>query len=410
MGIQEKNITIEKLVYGGAGLGRIDGQVVLTPYVLPGERVRIDEGEKRGGVLRAGLLDVEQKSAARVDPPCPYFGRCGGCHYQHASYEYQLAQKVEILREVLRRIGKMEPPEEIAIVSGPEWGYRNRAQLHFERGRVGYLEAGSHRLCPIKSCPISSPKLNQAIAALGEMAADRRWPAFVRSIELFTNELETQVNVLESGQHVARRFFEWCEERIPGSLAPSLDYAAAGHVFRVGPRSFFQVNRHLCEQLVETAVGDSSGARALDLYAGVGLFSLALAARFDEVIAIESGRGAVEDLRFNAERAGRKVTAVETDCEKFLPEYSGATDLVLADPPRAGMGKRVLAELARLRPKTLVIVACDPATLARDLAVLAGHGFVVDSITMVDLFPQTFHFETVVRLTCQSRTDTDAHT
>jgi 23S rRNA (uracil1939-C5)-methyltransferase len=251
--------------------------------------------------------------------------------------------------------------------------------------------------------------LNDAISVLGEMAQDRRWPRFVQSIELFTNETETQVNVLESRQHVSRRFFEWCAERIPGALAPALDYAASGHVYRVGPRSFFQVNRFLTERLVETAVGGLGGEQVLDLYAGVGLFSLPLAAQFGEVIAIESGRGAIEDLRFNAERAGRKLVAVQADSEKFLSEFSGAPDLVVADPPRAGMGKRVLAELARLQPRTLVIVACDPSTLARDLAVLLNSGFRIDKMTMVDLFPQTFHLEAVVRLIYQPRMDTDAH-
>jgi len=397
MGTDRQQVLIEKLVYGGMGLARIDGEVVLTPFVLPGERATIIPDTKRGGVLRARLESLEEKSARRVPSPCPYFTRCGGCQYQHSEYSYQAEQKIEILRDVLRRIGKLTI-EDIGVVTGPEWGYRNRIQLHFDGGRMGLLEAGSHRLCPIETCPISSPKLNELIGVLNTMVRDRRWPRFVRSLELFTNENDTQVNVLESGQKVARRFFEWCGERIPGAMTPSLEYPAGNLTFRVGPRSFFQVNRHLIDDLVQIALGDEHGEHALDLYAGVGLFALPLAKRFEQVTAVESGGGAVDDLSFNAERAGAKVTAVKADTGSFLAEYQRTADLVIADPPRAGMGKQVLAELIRIKPKTLVIVACDPSTLARDLAVLAGAGFRIESTTLVDLFPQTFHLEVVVRL------------
>ena len=231
------------------------------------------------------------------------------------------------------------------------------------------------------------------------MVRDRRWPRFVRSIELFTNETETQVNVLESDQPVARRFFDWCAEQIPGATTPALEYTAGGFQFRVGPRSFFQINRHLVDQLVSLAVAGARGERAIDLYAGVGLFALTLARQFEEVIAVESGGGAVDDLRFNAERASVKVMAVKEDTEAFLAEYHEPVDLVIADPPRNGMGKRVLAELIRIKPKGLVVVACDPSTLARDLAVLLAAGFRIDEITMIDLFPQTSHLEVLVRLT-----------
>jgi 23S rRNA (uracil1939-C5)-methyltransferase len=394
---EKHHVTIEKLVYGGEGLARIDGQVVLAPFVLPGEAVEIATANKRGGVLRGSLLNIETPSPHRIAPDCPYFSKCGGCQYQHADYAYQLEQKVEVLREVLRRIGKLEAGD-IGVVSGPEWGYRNRVQLHFDNGKLGLLEAGSHRLCAIERCPIASPRLNENIAALAGMVRDRRWPRFLRSLELFTNETETQVNVLESGQPVARRFFEWCAERIPGSQAPALEYPAAGMQFRVGPRSFFQVNRHLIDELVTLVVPQAPGETALDLYAGVGLFALPLAKRFAQVTAVESGGGAVDDLRHNAERAGVQVNAVKNDTETFLASCEGPVDLVVADPPRAGMGKRVLAELNRIRPKSLVIVACDPSTLARDLAVLVASGFRIEAATLVDLFPQTYHLEVVVRL------------
>jgi 23S rRNA (uracil1939-C5)-methyltransferase len=391
-------LTIEKLIYGGEGLGRADSRVVFVPYVLPGERVLVEPASVKGGLIRASLQEVLAPAEGRVAPPCPYFGRCGGCHYQQASYELQLEAKRSILRETLRRVGKFEAPEDIAMIAGEPWGYRNRAQFHTYGSAIGYLEAQSHRLCPINHCPISSPRVNEALAAMIEMMHDARWPHFVRSIEVFTNETETQLNVLESDKPVARRFFDWCAEAIPGFVTGLLDYPAAGFAYRVGSSSFFQVNRFLIDDLVRTALGESSGSSAVDLYAGVGLFSLPLTRRYPQVTSVESGTAAVRDLRFNAERAGAHLEIVQSATEEFLKRLKVAPDFVLADPPRTGLGKTVVARLAELKPSRITIVACDPATLARDLPGLLAAGYQIKRLTMIDLFPQTFHIETVAEL------------
>ena len=391
-------LTIEKLVYGGDGLGRADGRVVFTPYVLPGERVLVEPFSAKSGLLRASLREVLDPATGRVAPQCPCFGRCGGCHYQHAGYELQLAAKRSILRETLQRLGKFEPPAEIEVIAGEPWGYRNRAQFRMEGSSIGYLEAQSHRLCPITHCPISSPRVNETLAALIGMMGDARWPRFVRSIEVFTNETETQLNVLDSEKPVAKRFFEWCAGAIPGFVAGLLDYPAAGFLCRVGSGSFFQVNRFLIDELVRTAIGGSAGDSALDLYAGVGLFSLPLTRQFSQVTAVESGGSAVGDLRFNAERAGVRLQIVQSSTEDFLKKLAAPPGFVLADPPRAGLGTAVVARLAELKPPRITIVACDPATLARDLAGLLAAGYRLDRLTMIDLFPQTFHIETVAAL------------
>jgi 23S rRNA (uracil1939-C5)-methyltransferase len=395
--LSDFEIDVEKLVYGGEGLGRLDGRAVLAPFVLPGERARLRGVAEKPGLVRAGLLEVLAAAPERVAPPCPYFMRCGGCHYQHAPYEMQLALKRGILEDQLRRIGKIAPGE-IGVVAGEPWGYRNRVQLHVAQGALGYLEAQSHKLCPIEKCPIASPAINGAIATLREMLTDPRWPRFVRSIELFTNETEIQLNVLETAHPVARRFFDWCAERIPGLVSGALDYDAAGHTWRVSYGSFFQVNRFLIDRLVETALDGAEGKTALDLYAGVGLFSLALAQRFAAVTAVESGARAAGDLRCNAERAGIAVQVEQTDAEVWMEQLETAPDFVLLDPPRSGIGKRMVERLAQLRPPRLAIVSCDPATLARDLAGLAGAGYRIDRLTLVDLFPQTYHLETVAHL------------
>jgi 23S rRNA (uracil1939-C5)-methyltransferase len=395
---QRLQVTFEKLVYGGAALARPNGQVLLAPFALPGETAEVEVRNARSDLLEAWVTEILTPSAVRTQPPCPYFGVCGGCAYQHAPYEYQLEQKRAILVEAFTRLGKLPAPE-VTVVSGPEWHYRNRTQLHIRNGRIGYLRAGSHDLCPIDRCPISSPSINAAIAALSEMVGDRRFPRFVRSIELFTNESALQLNVLDTGRPVSRHFFEWCSERIPGLVSGAIEYPAAGFTFRVGYRSFFQVNRFLVDRLVDAALGGAQGPRALDLYAGVGLFSLPLARKFDHVTAIESGLSAHRDLEFNAARAGIPLDATREDAARYLSGVTEAPDLVLADPPRAGLGKEVVAQLIRIAPARLTIVACDPATLVRDLARLAAGGFAIAGVQLLDLFPQTYHMETVVHLT-----------
>ncbi len=391
-------VTIEKMIYGGDGLARLDGQVALAPFVLPGERVVMQVVERKSGLLRGKLVEVREASADRVGPPCPHFMHCGGCHYQHAEYRAQLALKRDILAETLRRVGKIEPPAEIRVIAAEPWRYRNRVQLHVQGTQLGYLEAHSNRLSPIEQCPISSPRINDVIATLREMQRDARWPRFVQSIEVFSDETQLQLNVLDTDRPVARRFFEWCAEMLPGLVPGALDYRAAGEVYRVSGGSFFQVNRHLIDGMAELAIMDAQGEWALDLYAGVGLFSLPLGKRVAKVTAVESGSAAIRDLKFNAERAGVAMDARQSSVDAFLESLSGAPDFVLADPPRSGLGKTVVAHLARLGPPRLTIVACDPATLARDLACLVGAGYRIDGVTMIDVFPQTFHIEAIVRL------------
>ncbi len=389
---------MEKWVYGGEGLLRVDGRVVLTPFVLPGEKVRIEIGDG----VNARLVEVIEPSPDRVQPPCPLFARCGGCQYQHAPYEFQLARKAEILREQLRRMGKIDYPGEIETISGPPLGYRNRVQVHILSSgragrRLGYLARRSHKLVPLtEDCPVASPRLNQALAAMRERLHDARFPRFVRSLELFTNETDVQVNVIDTDRPLRRDFFDWCES------VNTLEYPTALGTFRVGPKSFFQVNRFLVEKLADAALSGSAGnaaldgaegGTALDLYAGVGLFAIPMARRFASVTAVESGSSAVRDLEFTAAGALR---VEHSRVEDYVAGLETAPDFVLADPPRAGLGKEVVAHLNRLAPARLTIVSCDPATLARDLAALPGYA--IDRLTLVDLFPQTYHLETVAHL------------
>lgn len=387
-------VQIGKLVYGGEGLARVDGQVLLTPFVLPGERVTVRTQQVKTGLLRGSSVQVLDASPRRVIPQCEYFGTCGGCDYQHAEYAYQLEQKKAILRETLQRLGGIEFADGIHTISGPEWEYRNRIQLHFADGNVGFHRAGSHELCAIDHCPISSPKLNEVIGKLAWAVKRPEWPKFLRSLEVFTNESDVQLNIVDTTRPVAARFFEWCETFIVGVAKNAISYEAHGHNFQISRGSFFQVNRFLVDQLVDEVLRDAHGAKAIDLYAGVGLFSLPLAQQFYEVEAIERGGPAYRDLEANTEQ---RVKTYKSSAEEFLVGIESAPDLIVADPPRAGLEKDATAELLRLKPAALKIVSCDPSTMARDVKKLL-EAYRIARLTLVDLFPQTYHFEVVVHL------------
>lgn len=390
-------VHIEKLVYGGEGLGRMDGQVVLVPFVLPGEDISTAVARVKNGLLRGSALGVIQAAPERIIPRCEYFGTCGGCHYQHATYAFQLDQKRHILRETLRRVGKVDYEGDIQLISGDPWFYRNRIQLHFAEGASGFYEAGSHKLCGIDHCYISSPKLLEVIHQLSKAVTRPEWPAFLRSIELFTNETDIQLTVTDSPCPIAARFFEWCRTFIPSLTGDPIRYTAAGHDFQISRRSFFQVNRHLLDALVEEVIGSASGNDAVDLYAGVGLFSLPLSKRFRGVAAVERGGAAFRDLEQNATQSTGNLRAVRSLAEEFLEKLESAPDLIVADPPRAGLDGAVTDNLLRIRSPKLTLVSCDPATMARDLKKLLT-AYSIERLTLIDLFPQSYHFETVVHL------------
>lgn len=374
-----ETLTIEKLVYGGEGLARLEGKVVLTSFVAAGEVVSAEIERAKNDLWRGRLVEVLEPASSRVVPGCPYFGRCGGCQYQHIDYASQFEQKQAILREVLQRVGKIEFAGEIGVVSSEPWQYRNRVQVHIQDGAVGYFAQGSRDLCAIDHCPISSPRLNEAIGKIAEM--DLR--GISSAVELFTNETDVQVNVVD---RVPRRALDML-----AGLGVTTPIQYEG--FQVSRNSFFQINRFLVDRLVETAIGDAKGDWAIDLYAGVGLFSKKLTGRFGKVTAVESGGSAFRDLEQNF---GQE--AVHANVEDYLARLEGKPDFILADPPRAGLGKQVVRDLVRIRAPRVTIVSCDPATLARDLTGLIAENYRIEKITLADLFPQTFHLETVVEL------------
>jgi 23S rRNA (uracil1939-C5)-methyltransferase len=420
------NLKIEKMVYGGDGLARLPGgKAVFVPFVLPGEEITANITKEKSSFARGTADQVLQPSDKRVKPQCPYFGACGGCHYQHTGYKTQLDLKGGILRETLLRNAKLQWNRDIIAHSAEPWHYRNRTRLKLRGGSdfaLGYHRFASHDLLPVKECPISSPLVNRVIQQLWEIGQAGDVPTGLSEIELFADHADARL-VLElihaPGAHGIREFAGVLQNRIAniqgigifeqsaaGSSAmaelkdtmgnPSLQYQVGEKTFRVSAGAFFQTNRFLVNELVKTVVGDFFGNIALDLYSGVGLFANHLAKRFTQVFAVESAPASAADLQSNVLK---NVVPIKTQVEQFLPRCLNMhPDVVVVDPPRAGLGPKVTQLLAALRVKRISYVSCDPATLARDIRLLLETGYHVEEVHLVDLFPQTFHIETVVRL------------
>jgi len=433
-------LTIEKLVYGGDGLARLPadasgkGKAAFVPFVLAGEEIAATLMEQKSGFARGRLDAVHRPSLDRVSPPCPHFGSCGGCHYQHATYAEQLRIKTEILRENLRRLAKLELAVEIQVHASPPWNYRNRTRvaLRHERGfELGYRRMGSEQILAVETCPISSPLLQKAMTALWALGRNGQVPASLQEVEFFSNaddtklllslfrrgetakpeaDLKSFVSQLQSdlaeletvalfaGRQHHRKNQEPEDEK-PQILAGSgfLTYAVSGHNYQVSAGAFFQSNRHLIPTLVEIVTKDRNGDTALDLYAGGGLFSLPLGAQFQSAVAVESSPASFRDLRRNLPPNAK---AIRSTAEAYLQNASKKLrpDQIVVDPPRAGLGAKTARALADCRAPQVTYVSCDPATLARDLAAFNATGYRIEEAHLLDLFPQTYHLETVLHL------------
>ena len=434
-------LTIEKLVYGGDGLARLPpdasgkGKAAFVPFVLAGERISATVTEQRPGFVRGRLDSVLHPSPERVSSPCPHFAVCGGCHYQHANYAEQLRIKTEILRENLRRLAKLELTTEIQVHASPPWGYRNRTRLALRQEpgfRLGYRRMNSEEVLAVEACPIVSPLLQRAVTALWELGREAQIPASLQEVEFFANaeddkllisfyqvaggsrpegmealltRLRAEIPELETialfGESLHQPKAQDTNEGKPQILAGpgSLTYNVSGHAYEVSAGAFFQSNRHLLSELVRIVTEGRSGSTALDLYGGGGLFSLPLAAQFQRVVSVESATASFRDLRRNLPPHAK---AVHSTAEAYLQEAGKKLrpEFVVVDPPRTGLGPKAARRLAECRAPRVAYVSCDPATLARDLAILTEGGYRVEAAHLVDLFPQTFHLETVLHFAC----------
>ena len=453
-------LNIEKLVYGGDGLARLPadvrgrGKAVFIPFVLAGEKIEATISEEKSRFARATAAAIVSPSPHRISPSCPHFGRCGGCNYQHTTYEHQLEIKKEILRENLLRIAKLELQGEIEVHPSPPWNYRNRSRLQVRTRpdfAAGYFKFASHELLPVEECPISSPLINAGIAALWQSGRAGKTVEGVREVEFFAstdaegNETRLLLEFLCAPEARRAAVRAWAEElcaampEIAGVVAfrepqkgvremmvsvgaSELTYHTKNAAYRVSAGSFFQTNRFMIDELVRVVTAGFSGELAHDLYAGVGLFSTALACDIRHIVSVESSQTAARDLQYNLPVNGRMVHAAT---ERYLaglgkgrgaataaagpsafgngavlPQLLHRADLVVVDPPRGGLGDQVARLLAGVKAPRLTYVSCDPATLARDLVPLQAAGYRVDEVHLVDLFPQTYHLETVLHLVC----------
>jgi len=426
-------IPIQSLAYGGEAIGRLpDGRTAFVAGGCPGDVAAIEITEDKGRFVRARLAGLVEPSPHRVVPPCPYFGECGGCSWQHVGYSAQLHAKRQALVDALVRIGKIADAESLVgdtVASRSEYGYRNKIELVPDPSRIrpylGYHRARSEEVVAIDECLLLPKKLRKAPKALGGalryLAGERDLGLARVGVRVAANTKDVEVALWTTpgpfpraaaaktlGQALGNTSLVRVLSKDPSKRRSNAGVEVlsgrgfwrerlAGAQFAVSAPSFFQVNTSSAEQLVEIALdamNPDGSDRVLDLFAGAGTFTVPLAHRAGDVVAVEAAGSAVRDLRRNLEHNEVWAEVVGGDAAREIAEL-GAFDLVVVDPPRTGLPAEVIASLATTRPRALAYVSCDPATLARDTASLSQAGLRLVSATPVDLFPQTYHVETV---------------
>ncbi|GJQ34948.1 MAG: 23S rRNA (uracil-5-)-methyltransferase RumA [Anaerolineaceae bacterium] len=410
----QHDITLEKLTYGGEAMGRLpDGRAVFVPFGLPGETVRIQLTQEKQNFARGEILEILQSSQDRIQPKCKHFSQCGGCHYQHLPYEKQLLAKADILRDQLQRIGKIEnPPVQTTVPSPNQWNYRNHIQFHLtDDGKLGFINAKGNATLPIEECHLPESTINafrnnlQFESRLNlervslRSGTDDDLMLILESETEETPELEIEADI--SIVHI----YEDHPVVIAGSNA--LTIQVLGKDFRVSAPSFFQVNTPMAEKMVQhlitnlqLPITNNQSTTLLDLYCGVGLFSKFFADKYAKVIGIESAPSSCEDFAINLDEFDN-IELYEGAAEEILPALVGhafsVTDPIhiILDPPRAGLDKHALDAILQINPHVIAYVSCDPSTLARDAARLIKGGYTLQQVTPFDLFPQTYHIESI---------------
>jgi len=420
------DIQLDKLTYGGDTMGRLnDGRAVFVPYGLPGEKVRIHLVHEKKNFARAELLEVLEPSPQRIKPKCKHFfsplhdtegvgegpgeGFCGGCHYQHLPYEAQLEAKTEILLDQLQRIGKIENPPVQPMVACPNpWNYRNHVQFHLTKGgRLGYVGARGKKVIPITECHLP----NEIIDTFWSQLKFEPDAPFER-VSLRTGTDDDLMLILESENIEAPRLELEAGISVVHLIEDdALVMAGEDHIimqvlernFRVSAGEFFQVNTIMAEKMVKHLLGrlPLPAKTILDVYCGVGLFSAFLAPKCERLIGIESSPSACEDFAVNLDEFDN-VELYEGAAEDVIPALVGRIGnplheqpIVLVDPPRSGVDKKAFDGIRQLAPEVIAYISCDPSTLARDAARLIAGGYRLKEVTPFDLFPQTYHIESI---------------
>lgn len=403
-------VTLTTLTYGGDAMGRLDdpltgtgGRAVFVPFGLPGEKVRIRLTQEKKNFARGEIVEILESSPDRIDAMCKHFSVCGGCHYQNIPYEKQLIAKTAILIDQLKRIGKIENPPVQGMVACPTpWNYRNHIQFSLDReGKLGFQKSNSNRVIPISECHLPETTINNFWGQL-EFEPETN----VERVSLRVGEDDDLMLVLESKDHEAP------ELEIEAGISVTHVFedntvviAGSDHIvmnvldreFKVSAASFFQVNTIMAGKMVEHLLASlpvSSSTTVLDVYCGVGLFSAFLAPKCKTVIGIESSESSSEDFTVNLDEFDN-VELYEGNAEDVVPHLEAKPDIVLVDPPRTGLDKAVVDGILKLNPSHIAYVSCDPSTLARDAARLINGGYRLKEVTPFDLFPQTYHIESI---------------
>ena len=384
---EEFTATVEEIAFMGEGLARKDGEPVFVAYAIPGEEVVAETRRKGRRYLEAEVTRVLKPSPHRVTPPCPYYGVCSGCQWQHIDYPHQLEIKRKLVIDQLRRVGQFEKPPVAPTVGCDEpWSYRNHARFTIgPGGQVGFVNRGTRQFVRIDRCMIMDEGINEILGKIQDKCAE-------------TTQLSVRYGVGTG---------EWLIQPTLQSLDVTVDTGQThyqeellGRRFRVASPSFFQVNTKQAARLVELVLArlNLSGRETLvDAYAGVGTFAALLAPHAREVIAIEESASAVKDAEVNI--AGlANVRLVQGRTEEALAQLTGGVDAVVLDPPRAGCHENALRAMADKGVPRVVYVSCDPATLARDLRFLRGAGYELLEVQPVDMFPHTYHIEAIATL------------
>jgi 23S rRNA (uracil1939-C5)-methyltransferase len=405
---KEFTVTLDRWAYGGEAMGRLpDGRALFVPFSIPGEKVRVRLVEEKRGFARGELEEVVEPSPNRIEPRCKHYQECGGCHYQHMPYKLQVQAKQEILKDQLTRIGKLDPElvEQASqpMVSGAEvWHYRNNVQFHLdERGRLGFQAPRTNRLVPIEECHLPE----EAISQIWEQLELEPIPN-LRKVGLRVGVEDEVILILESDSDEGVEF----ELDVPMAAVqlgpntthvlsdtPFLNMSVLEEEFRVSARAFFQVNTAMAEAMVDhilEVLPLNHRSVVLDVYCGAGLFSAFIAPKVTRLIGIELDPFAVDDFVYNLD-AYEHVEVYQAAAEEVLPELDVHPDIVLVDPPRSGLGREALDAILKMAPQTIAYVSCDPATLGRDAKRLQAGGYRLVQVTPFDLFPQTYHIESI---------------
>ncbi|MDJ0953695.1 MAG: class I SAM-dependent RNA methyltransferase [Acidimicrobiia bacterium] len=390
------------MAHGGSAITRIEGKAFFVDGVLPGELATGTVQVDKGSWGKISLDSVIEPSPDRVDPKCRHFDTCGGCQWQHGDYSAQLEWKRSIVAGQLAHLGRHpDPPVRNTVAVGPAFGYRNRMDYRVVSGRPALHERRSNRLVPLTECEILHPNLAELFVDLGDLSG-------VDTITMRTSTTTGDVLALLAGR-VPDQAMAWgcAVARVDGNRIvpvhgePILEETVAGATFRITGKTFFQNNTDgaaALVQLVAEAAAVEQGDTVLDAYAGGGLFAVTVGRSGARVLAIELDKTSSEDLQSNLNRAGvdeyRILRSSTEDAIERIDEY---WDVAIADPPRKGLGSDGIDAVTAAEPRTLVYVSCDPASLARDTALLADVGYELEWVTPVDMFPQTFHIECVAR-------------